>query len=76
MVACLFSVSNTFAVVKNNCQFCLSALVVGPGGVTIPPVNQLKNLVPSGTIEILCLTWNVDSKVHYNIAFMAERKQQ
>uniref|UniRef100_F1L4S6 72 kDa inositol polyphosphate 5-phosphatase n=1 Tax=Ascaris suum TaxID=6253 RepID=F1L4S6_ASCSU len=43
------------------------ALVVGPGGVTIPPVNQLKNLVPSGTIEILCLTWNVDSKSQSNL---------
>uniref|UniRef100_A0A914R1F6 Inositol polyphosphate-related phosphatase domain-containing protein n=1 Tax=Parascaris equorum TaxID=6256 RepID=A0A914R1F6_PAREQ len=62
----------TLLVCRLTGGFYLSALVVGPGGVTIPPVNRLKNLVPSGTIEILCLTWNVDSKVRYNIAFLSQ----
>ncbi|VDK44195.1 unnamed protein product [Anisakis simplex] len=45
-----------------------SSLVVGPGGVTIPPMNQLKTLLPTGTIEIICLTWNVASKSQTNLA--------
>ncbi|KHN82687.1 72 kDa inositol polyphosphate 5-phosphatase [Toxocara canis] len=45
--------------------------VVGPGGVTIPPMNQLRSLVPGGTVEVMCLTWNVASKSQSNLARVA-----
>lgn len=37
--------------------------VVGPGGIIIPEVDRLRHLIPDGTITVMCLTWNVASRV-------------
>ncbi|VIO86455.1 Uncharacterized protein BM_BM5999 [Brugia malayi] len=40
----------------------LRITVLGPGGVTIPEVDRLKDLIPDGTVTVMCLTWNVASR--------------
>uniref|UniRef100_A0A915PQP8 Inositol polyphosphate-related phosphatase domain-containing protein n=1 Tax=Setaria digitata TaxID=48799 RepID=A0A915PQP8_9BILA len=44
------------------CDAHLRITVVGPGGVIIPEVDQLRHLTPDGTISVMCLTWNVASR--------------
>uniref|UniRef100_A0A1I8ECD7 IPPc domain-containing protein n=1 Tax=Wuchereria bancrofti TaxID=6293 RepID=A0A1I8ECD7_WUCBA len=47
----------------------LRITVLGPGGVTIPEVDRLKYLIPDGTVTVMCLTWNVASRLLVSLVF-------